>query len=176
MTGDQGCYHKDSAARIFSFGGRVLATDMTYTILGSISSFFVGKYFGASELAYYNEGGKYPSLIISNIDSSIQEVMLPAYSRVQDEKEKLKEILKKSVKLGIYVVAPLMLGLLAIADVFVDTVLTEKWEEMVPFIRIWCLIFLTRPFESSCHQAILGRGRSDVTFRIILLLIVVKQT
>lgn len=168
------CYYKDSAARIFSFGGRVLATDMTYTILGSISSFFVGKFFGASELAYYNEGGKYPSLIISNIDSSIQEVMLPAYSRVQNEKDKLKEILKKSVKLGIYVVAPLMLGLLAIADVFVDTVLTEKWEEMVPFIWIWCLIFLTRPFESSCHQAILGLGRSDITFKIILTINIIQ--
>ena len=143
------CYYKDSAGMIFSFGGKVLATDMTYTILGNISSFFVGKYFGASELAYYNEGGKYPSLIISNIDNSIQEVMLPAYSRVQNEKEKLKEILKKSVRLGIYV-------------------MTEKWEEMVPFIRIWCLVYLTRPFESSCHQAILGLGRSNITFKIIL--------
>jgi O-antigen/teichoic acid export membrane protein len=100
--------------------------------------------------------------------------MLPAYSRVQDEKETLKEILKKSVKLGIYVIAPLMLGLLAIADVFVDTVLTEKWEEMVPFIRIWCLVYLTRPFESSCHQAILGLGRSDITFKIILTINIIQ--
>ena len=163
------CYYADSAKKIFSFGGKVLATNMTYTVLGQISSLLVGKYFGASELAYYNEGGKYPSLIISNIDNSMQEVLLPAYSKVQTEKEELKDILKKSIKVGIYVIAPLMLGLLAIADVFVDTVLTDKWKEMVPFIRIWCLIFLTRPFESSCHQAILGLGRSDTAFRIVLL-------
>ena len=168
------CYSRSSAKRIFSFGGRVLATNLTYTILAQISNLLIGKVFGASELAYYNQGEKYPSLIISNIDNSIQEVMLPAYSRVQNNIEELKEILRKSIRVGIYIIAPLMLGLFAISDTFVHVVLTDKWSQAVPFIRIFCLILLSRPFTASCHQAVLGIGRSDLALKVIVIVNVVK--
>ena len=167
-------YSKNSAKRIFSFGGKVLATKLSYTLLEQISNLLIGKVFGASELAYYNQGEKYPALIISNIDNSIQEVMLPTYSKVQNNIGELKDILRKSIKVGIYIVAPLMLGLLAISDTFVHVVLTDKWIQAVPFIRIFCLLLLSRPFTSSCHEAILGIGRSDLAFKVILIVNILK--
>lgn len=158
------------AKTIFSFGWKVFATDFVSTLESDIRSLIVGKVFGTADLAFYDQGKKYPSLIITNINASINKVMLPAYSRCQDNFPELKKMLRRSIQLGIYIFCPILVGFSAVADVFVKLVLTEKWMPCVPYIRVFCVIFLLRPLEASCHQAILAIGKSNVVLRIMILI------
>ena len=64
--------------------------------------------------------------------------MLPVYSRIQDDRLLLKETLRKSVRLGLFFLAPIMIGLASVADNFVLVLLTEKWMYSVPYICIFC--------------------------------------
>ena len=90
------------AKKIFSFGWKVLATDLVFTLENDIRSLIVGKVFGPEDLAYFEQGKKYPALLMNNITTSINKVMLPAYSKKQDELQKLKEMLRKSIRIGIF--------------------------------------------------------------------------
>ena len=159
---------KESAGHIISFGGKILITNIILNLVGEVRSLIVGKVFGPAELAYYDQGRKYPKLVIDNVDSAIQEVMLPTFSRVQDNISELKSILRKSISVSIYVMAPLLLGLLAVADTFVSAILTEKWDFAIPFVRIFCLMFISWPLTSSCHQALLAIGKSNLVLWILL--------
>ena len=163
-------YKKENAKRLFSFGWKVLVTELIYTLEGDIRSLIVGKVFGSADLAFYDQGKKYPALFVNNLNSSINKVMLPAYSKKQDDLEDLKNMLRKSIRIGIYLLAPLLIGFAVVSENFVSLVLTDKWLPCVPFIQIFCIIYLTRPLETSCHQALLAIGDSGLVMKIMLII------
>ena len=63
----------------------------------------------------------------------------------------------------------MLVGLIGIADTFVIAVLSEKWIPCIAFLRILTLVFLVRPFTTTCQQSILSVGRSDITLKIELI-------
>jgi len=150
----------DRAKRIWSFGWKVLVTQLVATLESDIRSLIVGKVFGSADLAFFDQGKKYPALLVTNINSSIDKVMLPAYSKEQENREKLLSMLRKSVRIGVYVLTPILLGFMIVSESFVVVMITEKWLPCVPFLQIFCISFLTRPIESSCRQALLAIGKS----------------
>ena len=102
-----------------------------------------------------------------NINSSITSVMFPVLAQNQDNPERLKQLTRRTIKIGFYLLTPVLVGLIAVADSFVCAILSEKWMPCVPYLRVFTLIFLVRPFSSTCHQTILSIGRSDVILKII---------
>ena len=161
---------KDSAMEIIGFGSRVLGAQLVSTFTTELRSLVVGKVFGSSELAFYEQGRKYPALVVNNINNALNRVMLPAYSRTQDNIPQLKAILRKSISVGIFILAPVLIGFAAVAKTFVYVILTPKWLPCVIFIQIACLSFLTRPLETSCHQALLAVGKAGLVLRILLII------
>lgn len=157
---------------IFSFGWKVLATDIVSTLGSDIRSLIVGKVFGSADLAFYDQGKKYPQLLVNNLSAAVNKVMLPAYSQVQDDLTQLKTMLRKSIQLGMLLLAPVMIGFASVADSFVEWILTDKWAETVPYIQIFCISYLTRPLETACHQALLAIGRSDIVLKVIIVIAV----
>jgi O-antigen/teichoic acid export membrane protein len=166
-------FSKKKVHGIFSFGWKTLATDLIVTLEGDIRSLIIGKVFSSADLAYYDQGKKIPSLLVTNINASINKVMLPAYSRSQDNLGELKRMLRRSIQIGIFILAPILLGLAAVSEQFVKVILTEKWIPCIPLIQIFCVSYLTRPLETACHQALLAIGKSDVVLKIIMCINVV---
>ncbi len=161
-------FSKKKAKEIYSFGIKVLCTELVFTLEGDIRSLVVGKVFGSADLAYYDQGRKYPALVVNNVNSSVTKVLLPALSREQDNMSALKQILRKCVKTASYLLCPLLIGFAAVSDSFVTVVLTDKWIETVPYIVIFCFVYLTRPIETACHQALLAIGRSGLVFWLMV--------
>lgn len=162
------------ARSIFNFGWKVLITDLINTAETDICSLIVGKVFGSADLAYYDQGKRYPSILVNNINSAIYKVMLPAYSQSQDELNNLKKMLRKSISVGVFVLAPILCGFAAISDSFISLILTDKWILCSPYIKIFCFIYFTRPMETLCHQALLAIGRSDIVLRIMVAINIVS--
>jgi O-antigen/teichoic acid export membrane protein len=161
------------AKEIFSFGWKVLGANLISTAENDIRSLIVGYKFGSAELAFFDQGKKYPSLLITNINSAVGKVMLPALAKEQENKEQYKRMLRKTVSMEMYLLTPFMLGFLAVAEGFVHVVLTDKWLAAVPFIQIFCIAYLTRPMETTFHQSLLALGRSGLVMAIITVINVV---
>lgn len=161
-------YSRQKAREIFSFGWKVLASDLIANLETDIRSLIVGKIFGPSELAYYDQGKKYPALLVNNINASINKVMLPAYAKQQDNLSELKNMLRRSIQIAMYTLVPVLIGFGVVADNFISAILTDKWISCVPFIQIFCIIYLLRPLEIACHQAILAIGKSDTALKIMI--------
>lgn len=158
---------------IWAFGWKVLATQLVISLQDDIRSLIVGKVFGPADLAYYDQGRKYPSLLMTNINTAINKVMLSAYSKEQDDKNRVLAMLRRSVSVGAFFVVPMMLGFAAVAEPFVKIVLTDKWLFCVPFLQIFCVSFITRPLETCCYQALLSIGKSGATLITIVIINVV---
>lgn len=146
---------------LFSFGWKILVASLIDTAFENLNALVLGKVYNEETLGNYNRGEQFPKLIVMNLGSAIQSVMLPLMSAKQDSKESVRELLKNSVRLAGYIILPMMAGLIAVADILIAVLLGEKWLSSVPFLRFLCLAYAFWPIHIANLQAINALGRSD---------------
>lgn len=151
---------------LFSFGWKLLVSSLLDTVFGKIRQLLIGKIYSAEDLAYYNKGDMFPSVIANNINNSIDSVLFPAMSDVQDKKESVKAMTRRAIKTSVFIMAPLMMGLAFTADNFVEILLTAKWLPCVFYLRIFCITFMFYPIHSANLNAIKAMGKSDVFLKL----------
>ena len=92
--------------------------------------------------------------------------MLPVMSEVQDQRVKVKNLIKQAIKISSYCLMPLMVGLAVCAQPMVRLLLTEKWLDCVFFIRIFCFSYAFYPIQTANLNAINALGRTDIYLKL----------
>ncbi|MGE7020276.1 lipopolysaccharide biosynthesis protein [Solibacillus cecembensis] len=151
---------------LFSFGWKLMASALIDVLYSNIRNVLVGKIYSPAILGFYNRGDQFPSLLVSNINGSIQSVMLPTLSSYQDDKQRVKEIVRRAIVTSAFIIFPMMVGLAVIAEPLVKILLTEKWLPTVPFLQIFCLVYALWPIHTANLQAINALGRSDTFLKL----------
>jgi O-antigen/teichoic acid export membrane protein len=151
---------------LFSYGWKLLVSALIDTLYMELSSLIIGKMYNAEMLGFYNRGKQFPALIVTNINGSIQSVMLPALASQQDNRQRVKDMVRRSIVTSSFILFPMMVGLAVIAEPLVKILLTEKWLPAVPFLQIYCLIYALWPIHTANLQAINALGRSDIFLKL----------
>ena len=151
---------------LLTFGWKLLVSSLLDTCYNNIRNLIIGKMYSAADLAYYNQGDKFPYVIVSNINTSIDSVLLPTLSEVQDNRIAVKNMTRRAIKTSTYIMAPLMMGLAFCAEPVVRVILTDKWLPCVPFLRIFCVTYMFWPIHTANLNAIKAMGRSDYFLRL----------
>ncbi len=152
----------DSARRLYGFGGRMLASALLNSIYNDVRPLIIGKKFSTGDLGYYDRGQQFSSIISLNIDAAVQSVMLPVFSKSQNDREQLRGLVRRSVSVGTLLIFPAMLGMAAVAEPMVRLLLTDKWLPSVIFVRVLCLAETQVPLTSTNLVVLKALGRSDV--------------
>lgn len=158
-----------SLARVKShlrFGWKLLVSGLLDTGFTNLRSAVIGKKFSDEALAFYTRGKQFPELVMNAINGSISSVILPVLSEQQEETERMKMTMRRSVMLSSFIVAPLMAGLAAVAEPMISLLLTDKWLPCVPFLQLCCIDFALYPIHTSNLSAINAKGRSDVFLKL----------
>lgn len=151
---------------LLSFGWKMLVSALLETVYHNLRSLIIGKFYSPTDLAYYDRGNKFPNLIVINVNDSIDSVLFPTMSSQQDDRERIKGMIRKSIKTSTYIMAPLMMGLAFCAAPIVRLILTEKWLSCVPFLQIFSVTYLFWPIHSANLNAIKALGRSDLFLKL----------
>lgn len=154
---------------LLSFGWKLLASSLLDTVYNNLRNLSIGKIYSSSDLAFYNQGDKFPKVIVTNINTSIDSVLLPAMSGVQDDHMRVKNMTRRAIKTSTYIMAPLMMGLAFCATPIVDLVLTDKWLPCVPFLQVFCVTYMFWPIHTANLNAINSMGRSDIFLKLEIL-------
>ena len=131
-----------------------------------LRSLIIGKMFKAEMLGFYNRGQQFPSVIVSNIYGSIQSVILPVLSSQQDNRTRVKDMMRRAIVTSSFVIFPMMVGLAVTAEPLVKLLLTDKWLSCVPFLQIFCAVYALMPIHTANLQAINALGRSDIFLKL----------
>ena len=151
---------------LLNYGWKLLVSALLDTVYNNLRSLIIGKIYTSSDLAYYNQGDKFPNVIVTNINTSIDSVLLPTMSSVQDDRKRVKEMTRRAMKTSVYIMAPLMMGLAFCATPIVRLVLTDKWLPCVPFLQIFCITYMFWPVHTANLNAIKALGRSDLFLKL----------
>ena len=154
---------------LYSFGWKLLASALIDRTYNDIRQLIIGRMYSPSDLAYYNRAKVFPNLVTQNVNTSIDSVLLPAMSREQDEKDRMRSMTRRAIKTSTYVMAPLMMGLAFLAPVVIRVVLTEKWLPSAPFMVVFCINYMFRPIHTANLNAIKALGRSDIFLKLEIL-------
>ena len=151
---------------LFSYGWKILVSALLETGYNEIRQLIIGKLYSTNDLAFYNKGRSFPNMVVTNINTSIDSVLLPTMSAEQDNKERVKAMTRRSITISCYVLVPIMVGLGVCAEPLISLLLTDKWLECVPFLRIFCFTYAFYPIHTANLNAIKAVGRSDLFLKM----------
>lgn len=151
---------------LFSYGWKLLVAAILDTGYNNLRQLIIGKLYSPESLAQYNRGNQFPNLIVSNINSSIDSVLLPTMASEQDSKDRVRAMTRQSIRISTYLMMPMMVGLAVCAESIVSLILTDKWLPCVPFLRIFCFTYAFYPIHTANLNAIKAMGRSDLFLKL----------
>ena len=151
---------------LVQFGWKILAGSLVNTLYNNLRTLVIGKKYTNDDLAYYNRGQQIPDLIYDNTAVSIESVLFPAMSTVQDDIESLRAMTRRFVKECAYILTPILIGVVAVAEPLVKVLLTDKWLPAVPYIQIYCVVRMLGPLQIASMQTVKALGRSEILLRL----------
>ncbi len=160
-------WHRVTA--LLRYGWKLLVSGILETGYVNLRSLVIGLKYDEAALGYFTRGKQFPELVMNAVNGSIQSVMLPVLSEEQDDLTRMKQMMRRSVKVSSFVVLPLMAGLAAVAAPMVTLLIGDKWLPCVPFLQICCIDFAFYPIHTANLQAINAMGRSDVFLKLELI-------
>ena len=161
---------------LLAFGWKLLVSSLLDTGYTQLMSLFIGKKYTSADLACYNQGDKYPSVIVTNINASISSVLFPVMSQCQDDPARVKQMTRRAIQVSSYIMWPLMVGLGVVGEPLIRLFLTEKWLPCLPYLRIFCFTYGMWPIHTANLQAMNALGRSDLFLKLeIIKKVLVKK-
>lgn len=159
-------FSKESFKNIYSFGSKILVAEIISMGVENLRTLMIGKKYTTSELAYYERGLCYPSAAMRAIYDTISSVMLPVFSKEQDEKKRLAVSIEETIIISSFLIFPLFIGLAAASEQFVIVLLTERWRASIPYLVIFSIYELVFPMYGILRQSLYAIGKSNTVLKL----------
>jgi O-antigen/teichoic acid export membrane protein len=158
------------------FSANVLAQRLLYYAHENAGSVLIGRLLGAVALGTFTVAYNVILIPFSRICIPVAEILFPAFSRLQEERERVSEVWLRSFRLlGAISIAPL-LGLAIVAPDFVDVVLGRRWHAAVPVIQILCWVGMQQAVQSLNAGVMMALDRSQTLLRYTIVFFLAHLT
>jgi PST family polysaccharide transporter len=129
----------------------------------------IGYFLDTHQLGYYYLVQRLLIMMGLVTQSTIQSIVMPVLSRVQNDLPRFREIFGQTVQFLNALWLPLALGTGLVASVMLPLVFGAKWQPSVPLLEIWSLVGFTDAYTlySAPALAAAGRPRAFLTASII---------
>ena len=125
---------------MFSFSMWVVLDTILIWFTEYIDIFLIGRYLNEHYLGIYKTSTNLVGQIVALITATILPIMLPALSRVQNDKAQMREMVLKFQKMTGIILLPLGVGILIFSDLLVKIMLGSQWMEASGFVGLWGLM------------------------------------
>lgn len=159
-------FSKQSFRNLFGYGSKLLASGLLDTIYNNLYTIVIGKRFSVATLGVYSRADQWANFLAINVTGILQRVTFPILSSIQNEDERLRVNYRKFLRVSGFVIFPLMMGLAAIADPLTRFILTDKWADSIPLLRILCFALMLYPIHAINLNLLQVKGRSDLFLRL----------
>lgn len=151
---------------VWNFSSYLLYCQLIGVSYQNIYSVIIGKFYSAESLGFYNRANTIRMIPASTMSGIVNRVTFPLFSKYQNDKVLMLKIMRELVRSSLLLSCAGM-GLLAvIAAPLVSVLLTDKWNESVPLLRILCYGAITYPVHAIYLMALQAQGYSNLNFRL----------
>ena len=158
------------------FGGVVTVTRLIWQLTSQADLLIAGRVFRPDAVGEYAVSTHLATLPMSKVMGIVNQAAFPTVARLQDELERLRQQLLRSLRLLAAAAIPAMWGLSSIAEEFVHVVLGEQWQRATIPLQVVSFVMPLRMLQAVFATALTGIGRTDVELRNTIIGAVILPT
>lgn len=162
-------FSRASFRHLFGFGSKILCSSLINTIYSNLYTLVIGRAFSAGEVGHYNRGSQFAMLPAQTVLNIVMKVAYPLMAEVQDDAERLKTAYQKFLRMPLFVLYPILFGLMALAEPLILVLLGEKWLPCVPLLQVLCLGAFFEPLTHINLNVLYVKGRTDLVLKLELI-------
>lgn len=164
-----GKFERKVARELFGYGKYILGTGVLAFLILQGDNAVVGKLLGVTALGYYSLAYMIANLPATNITHVITGAMFPVFSKLQDERERLRRAYLKTLKVSLILMLPFCGGIFILGPDFVSVVLGEKWMPMLFALRVLCLFGVFRSLQNISGYLLQAIGMPKTQMNLLFL-------
>jgi len=159
-------FSTESFSRLFAFGRNLLAEGLLQVAFQNSYILVIGRFFSAELTGLYFFAKKISNLISQQLTSAVQQATFPALATLQDDNATLKYKYRQIMQLMMFLIAPIMMLLAALAPILIRLAFDEKWQGAVAYLQLLCIVGMMYPLHSLNVNLLNVKGRSDLVFKV----------
>ncbi len=157
-------YSWASFRELFGFGSYMFLTHLFTTFSQRITGLLVGRWYDPATMGYYSKASQFSKYATLSVSGVMIQTTYPLYASVQDDKERLANMVKRITSTLAYITVPMLSLLILIAKPLFILLFTERWLPSVPYFQILCIGGMAGCLQAVNQQTIAAIGKSRVFF------------
>lgn len=165
----EGRFSRTAIGEMAPFSFRLMSTDIISALYNNVAQLFIGKVYSTNTLGFFNQAQKVKDLTVQSAVQSVQTVTYPALAKIKDDAEKFAESFRKVLLINIFIMAPVAVGMSAVAEPLFRVLLGEKWLATVPYFEVIALSGIFYPLAMVAYNVLKVHSNGAIIFRLELL-------
>jgi len=160
------------AREYVQFGIPLFGTGVLVFLIFNLDNLLVGASMGSTKLGYYALAFTWGSFICGLLAGTVNNVLFPAFSAIQNDSAAVRRWYLKSVELVAFIAVVTNAALFANAHFFLVTFLgknTDKWLPAIFALRILCVYGILRAVTEPLGPCLMAHGRTKTMLYAALL-------
>ncbi len=159
---------KTSIRQLLSFGVPFQLNSILALLKDRLVPLVIARMIGSIGVGYvtWAQNLSFIPLEIMNI---VSRITFPAFSRLQDDSEKLKEAFEKSIYLISLFFYPLSLGILSTAPSLIKYIVSSKWQPALPLIYLFSITAFWASLSTTSTNFLNAIGKIKITLKLMVM-------
>lgn len=158
-----------SLRRLGGFAGNVFGENLLYQAGRNLSGLLIGRFLGAASIGVYALATNVILVPFTRIAAPLQQVFFPAFSQMNDDRERLADVWIRATRLVGVISIPSLVGLVIVAPDFVQVVLGPRWSAATPVIQILAWVGIIQSLQTLSGEVLLALNRAGTLLRFTML-------
>lgn len=132
---------------LFGFGWKLMIVGIIDTAWNELNQVIIGRYYKMYALGQYTRSKQFSDGVTYGLLTVIQRVSYPSLSAVQEDDERLLHVLRKILKMTMFVLTPCILGLAACAEALLNVLIGPQWSDAAFYLQLICISIILSPLR-----------------------------
>lgn len=142
------------ARSMTAYGSKSLGVQMSTAFREQGEAFLVGAFVGTVALGFWSVAVRLVSVVMDLSSSAVGVVAFPVFAQLQEDRERLTRAFGRTLAIGAFVLAPLMVAMSLVSRDLVPLVFGDRWELSASVAAVLAISMLFIGL-SNFHRAVL---------------------
>ena len=147
---------------MIGFSSKLIITNVFNIINNNLFSNILGKFYSMSVVGNFSQANKWNQMGHNLITNMLYGVAQPVFTKVEDDKERQLQVLRKLLRFTAFISFPAMFGLSIVSKEVIVITITERWIESAGILSLLCIWGAFVPLSSLFSNLIISRGHSSI--------------
>ncbi len=165
-------FHFHKLRKLFKYSSWVIGSNLANYINSAIDSTFLAHLLGPQKLGIYSKARDFSVIPSSYISQIANKIGFPSISKVQADKESVRNALSKLFDITILISLPFLAFIFTQANNLISLVLEAEWLDIVFPLKFLMIAMTIRGFIIITYPVFNGMGKPRIYFNSILIQII----